>query len=75
MTGVNDKILAVIRSFLDLSDAERGQAMEILSEYYIADAAAREKFVSAVRKFATYPPDRDLDLPRADVKPRHHKMY
>jgi len=75
MTGVNDRILAVIRTFLDLSDDEQGQAMEILSEYYIADGAARQSFVSQARQFASGPPDGKGDLPRADVQPRHHKIY
>ena len=75
MTGVNDKVLNVLRGFLELSDDEQGQAMEVLSEYYIADASARENFVSAAREFASDAPDRDSDLPRADVAPRHHKIY
>jgi hypothetical protein len=74
MTGVNDRVLAVIRDFLELSDDEQGHAMEILSEYYIADASARESFVSAAREFASDPPNGG-GLPRADVAPRHHKIY
>lgn len=75
MTGVNERILAVIRGFLELSPDEQGQAMEILSEYYIADASARESFVSAAREFASDAPNGRGDLPRADVAPRHHKIY
>lgn len=75
MTGVNDRILAVIRAFVELSDDEQGQAMDVLSEYYIADASAREKFVSAAREFASDPPKGMRELPRADVAPRHHRIY
>jgi hypothetical protein len=74
MTGVNDKVLRVIRGFLDLSDNEQGQAMEVLSEYYIADSSARGKFVTAIRDFARDGAD-DVELPKADLKPRHHKIY
>jgi hypothetical protein len=75
MTGLNNKVLGVIRNFLDLSDQEQAQAMEVLSEYYIADASARDIFVSAVREFASDLTDRRSDPPQADVKVRHHKMY
>jgi hypothetical protein len=75
MTGVNDQVLSVIRAFLELSDDEQGQAMEVLSEYYIADASARESFVSAAREFASEAPNDREGPPRADVTPRHHKIY
>jgi hypothetical protein len=74
MIGVNDKVVGVIRSFLDLCDKDQGQAMEVLSEYYIADSDARGKFVSAVRDFARDSSNK-TDFPKADLKPRHHKMY
>jgi hypothetical protein len=75
MTGINDKVLAVIRTFLDLSDDEQAQAMEILSEYYIADGKARQSFVSLARQFASGAREGNGDPPRADVQPRHHKIY
>jgi hypothetical protein len=48
--------------------------MEILSEYYIADSSARGKFVKAIRDFARDGSD-DVEMPRADLKLRHHKIY
>jgi hypothetical protein len=75
MTGVNDRVLAVIRGFLDLSDDEQGQTMEVLSEYYIADSSARRNFVSEVRKFASAPASSTRELPRADIRSRHNKIY
>lgn len=75
MTGVNDKVLAVIRNFLDLSDDDQGHAMEILSEYYIADASVRGNFLSQARRFASDQAEDNADIPRADVKPRHNKIY
>ena len=75
MTGINDKVLAMIRGFLALSDDEQGQAMEILSEYYIADPSARKNFLSAAQEFASDATQTSRELPRANVKPRHHKVY
>jgi len=76
MTGVNDRVLGVIRTFLDLSDDEQSQAMEVLSEYYIADKGARQSFVAQAREFASDVEKSGGDnMPRADIRPRHHKIY
>ncbi|MFL6373053.1 MAG: hypothetical protein ACJ73D_00150 [Pyrinomonadaceae bacterium] len=75
MTGINNKVLAVIRGFLDLSDDDQGHAMEILSEYYIADASARDNFLSEARRFTSRDTGDSSEIPHADVKPRHHKIY